>query len=453
MANKPILILQARRLGDVILTFPLIGHLQNLFPGHPIWMAAPETFYKPLIPFSPSIVFFPLGALPQLARHEYEAVINLGGSEALAICAGKAKANLKLGLIKNDQTSRIQGFWQLYRESLTLNNHHNIFHWADLFRMDFGVTPFASSTAIVKNNRRIGLFVGASEAAKRPDADFWAVLAKRLSARNFKPILLGGPAEAGLGEEIMAQKAPAINFCGKTDLTQLAKLLVSLDLLITPDTGPMHLANWLSAPVLNLSMGNVNAAETGPYWSGQHILRANISCKGCWRCHRPKLNCKQRFVPAQAVQAASILLSDDQRPLAPGLELLTVGRDAHGLHALQGEIPNTRVHLDNFWKAAFLYFYNADNADALKQEARNLFAAAPAIATHLKSNLERIFLFLSGSRRSSPIINDVFWKNQPLHSRLFAGHIHMELQNGDFSPSAYAQVFGRIEGLMSFVET
>ncbi len=50
--KRPILILQMQRMGDLILSYPLMIWLTRRYPGHPIFVAAEETFYKPLMPLS-----------------------------------------------------------------------------------------------------------------------------------------------------------------------------------------------------------------------------------------------------------------------------------------------------------------------------------------------------------------------------------------------------------------
>ena len=92
----------------------------------------------------------------------------------------------------------------------------------------------------------------------------------------------------------------------------MAAVLRGLDLCITPDTGPMHLADWLGVPVLTLSMGPVHARETGPTAPGQWVLRAAMSCVGCWQCRRSKLYCKQAFSPASVARAALAVLENPQ---------------------------------------------------------------------------------------------------------------------------------------------
>lgn len=455
MSAKPVLILQPRRMGDLILTFPLALDLRRLFPGSPVWVAARESFFRPLMPFAPGIVFFPHTHLPVLAQGRYEGVINLGRDEATTTCLAQAESPLKLGPSGAGSFNNVQGFWQLYRESLTQNNRHNIFHWSDLFRMDVAPLPLTSIRRWLRRpgNGRIGLFVGASEAAKRPAPAFWASLSARLSKMGFKPVLLGGPGETTVSKEIMAQGGRAANFCGKTDLAQLAALLKTMDLLITPDTGPMHLADWLNTPLLNLSMGNVQAAETGPSGPGQFILRPRMSCYGCWGCNRGRLVCHIPFKPAVVASlAAALARGDETLPPTPGLEILVTGRDDLGLHTLKGDSQTAHKLLDKFWQNIFLSFYDArTHKERAERATQKLLTTYPRLAEAIRGNLTGILTMLARSKRQEASLPENFWRRQPWHSRIFAGYMQMFLQNEGYTRESRQTALQQLDILQSLL--
>lgn len=459
MSADPVLILQLRRMGDLILTFPLLLALGRRYPGHPLWVAADPRFFQELMPLAPEAVFFPPEHLPMLALHSYAAAINLDTRPEAAACMAALEAPLKLGPMTEGSGLRVQGFWQLYRAALTRNNRHNAFHWADLHRLDVlppgpwwpWPTP-RSSRAGCRGERRIGLVLGASEAAKRPDARFWARLAARLARAGLVPLLLGGPAERDLGAEVARlARLPQANLCGRLSLREVAAVMRGLALCVTPDTGPMHLADWLGVPVLNLSMGPVHARETGPVSPGQWVLRAAMSCVGCWDCRRPRCSCKAAFTP-EAVARAVLALLGQPRGIPgggdaawPGLRLLRTGRDDAGLHTLVpvGNVPSAGRLLEDFWQAAFLCFAGRDFAPLLRRRADALLAAAPALGERFRLALGRM---LTGwARMGGRPLPENFWAAQPPMVRIFAGHAQMTLQNADFSKTAWQRVLERVE--------
>ncbi len=366
---KPILILQMQRMGDLVMTFPLLGRLKSLFPENPVWVAAEEVFFKGLMPLAPDAVFFPYSAAAHLKKREYAMVINLSHRPEAAALAGELRTEERLGQYRvpsrasggktglaaggtaggtsGGGATYIAGDWQLYRHSLVRNNRYNLYHWADLNGLELSTTrtllrtiwALPDSVKNPGNAKRVGLFLGASEADKRPEAPFWAELAQKLLARGHKPVFLGGEAEkesgAALGQQL---RSPALNLCGRFSVHDLARFIAELDLLITPDTGPMHIAAWVGTRVLNLSTGPVNPWETGPFTPGHYVLRPTLACAGCWQCRHAAPFCKNTLHPGRVAFIANSLLNGNEAGLGelrlPGQELLLTGRDKHGLFEL-----------------------------------------------------------------------------------------------------------------------
>lgn len=454
MSSDPVLVLQLRRMGDLILTFPLLMALARRYAGHPLWVAADPRFFQELMPLAPQAVFFPPDQLPSLAQRSYAAAINLDSRADAAACMAALEAPLKLGPVGGAGALHIEGYWQLYRAALTRNNRHNAFHWADLYRLDLlrpgAVLPAPAQSPARARTGRVGLALGASEPAKRPDARFWARLAGRLARSGLTPLFLGGAAERELGEEVgRLARLPQANLCGRLALREVAQVMQGLDLCVTPDTGPMHLADWLGVPVLNLSMGNVHARETGPVSPGQFVLRATISCVGCWSCQQSRLRCKAAFTPEGAARAIHAVLDKPEEIAGnadwPGLEMLRTGRDALELHTLTpvGQAPSVRSQLEDFWQGAFLAFSGADFAPLLRQRAADLLATRPALAERLRASLGG--LLTSWARRAGRPLPEDFWASQPPILRIFAGHAQMALQNEDFSKAAWQGALERAE--------
>lgn len=454
MSAEPVLILQLRRMGDIILTFPLLLSLKHRYTGHPLWVAADSQFFQELMPLAPEAVFFPSEHLPALAQRSYAAAINLDSRPAAAACMAALQAPLKLGPMTEAGALRIEGYWQLYRAALTRNNRHNAFHWADLHRLDVlppgRVWPASMLRSSRPVERRVGLVLGASEAAKRPDTRFWARLASRLAKAGLVPLLLGGSAERELGEEVARlARLPQANLCGRLSLRELGTVMRGLDLCVTPDTGPMHLADWLGVPVLNLSMGPVHARETGPVSPGQWVLRAVMSCVGCWACQRGRLRCKAVFTPEAVVRVVHAVLEQPEGISGdeawPGLQLLRTGRDELGLHTLVpvGSSPSVGRLLEEFWQGAFLCFSAPSFASLLQHRAGALRAAAPVLSAYLRSALGR--MLTSWAQRGGRPLPEDLWASQPPLLRIFAGHAQMTLQNMDFSKAAWQCVLDRVE--------
>ena len=134
-----------------------------------------------------------------------------------------------------------------------------------------------------QNSKLILLQPGARWLNKRWPVQHFAelvrALAKRFPDAHFA--VLGGKDDAPLGEKIF-QTAPEkiLNLCGATTLPEMIEWVRRCDLLITNDTGPMHVAAALGKPLVAL-FGPTAPERTGPYDQLQNVLRLDLPCSPC----------------------------------------------------------------------------------------------------------------------------------------------------------------------------
>ncbi len=98
-------------------------------------------------------------------------------------------------------------------------------------------------------------------------ADRYAAVANHAAQRGWRVVLCGGRSELerSMADAIQAQlHAPALDLVGKDTLKQLPALLARANLVMTPDSGPMHIANAMGAKVLGLHAAS-NPNRSGPY--------------------------------------------------------------------------------------------------------------------------------------------------------------------------------------------
>ncbi len=118
---------------------------------------------------------------------------------------------------------------------------------------------------------------------KRWPAASFAELAQRLSQSGAQIAVLGAASEAQLVESVTAV-APAVSLAGETTFDQLLALLQRADLLISGDSGPLHLGAALGVPVIGV-YGPTDPLVNGPKaWRGQpvEVLRRDIACSPCY---------------------------------------------------------------------------------------------------------------------------------------------------------------------------
>ncbi len=98
-------------------------------------------------------------------------------------------------------------------------------------------------------------------------ADRYAAVANHASARGWQVVLCGGRSELerSMADAILTQLAtPALDLVGRDTLKQLPALLARANLVMTPDSGPMHIANAMGTKVLGLHAAS-NPHRSGPY--------------------------------------------------------------------------------------------------------------------------------------------------------------------------------------------
>jgi len=109
-------------------------------------------------------------------------------------------------------------------------------------------------------------------------------------------VIMGGPGEIALCGNVAAGiPGGVLDLSGQTDLPQLAAILSCLDLLITNDSGPMHLASATGTPVVAL-FGSTNPNATSPM--GEHrIIRREMACAPCLKrvCPRGDTPCMKQI--------------------------------------------------------------------------------------------------------------------------------------------------------------
>ncbi|GAB7021950.1 glycosyltransferase family 9 protein [Salidesulfovibrio brasiliensis] len=463
--EKPILVLQMQRMGDLILSFPLFLWLGRLYPNREILVAAEEGFYKPLMPLSPKVTYIPWHGVNVLKKRDYHLIVNLSIQEKAARLCHDLNAERKLGPSMDEHGARfVHGTWQLYRSSLVKNNRYNRFHWADLNALDavpqkrIADTRFDIPRTLPKNVNKVGLFLGASEAAKRPTPQFWADLVRDLLGRGLRPMLFGGPAEVELGEEVTRlSNAPALNLCGKLGLDELSAVGQTLALFITPDTGPMHLAAWTGLKCLNLSMGNVNPWETGPYTPGHYVLRADMDCaKGCWHCDRDRLECHGPFDPKRVAALASRMAAGTgheglARMRLPDLALYRTGNTPDGLYHLErldDTPPDEERVLSAFWQSFFGNHHGLWSDERARSDWQTVRETCPEAAESLLGHLPETGRQFRHGVAKGELLTCSFWETSPREIRPFTGLSHMMLENGDFRPQAWRQALAMLERLI-----
>ncbi len=153
----------------------------------------------------------------------------------------------------------------------------------------------------------IAMNVSARWLTKRWPAGHFAQLADRLQESGVGPVvLIGGPAEQPESDAVRsAMRTKAVDLTGQTPVGLLPGFLRRASILVTNDSGPMHIAAAVETPVVAL-FGPTDAGRTGPYGSRHLVLSNPVACRPCLsrRCdHAIPLECLSGVTPEQVERA------------------------------------------------------------------------------------------------------------------------------------------------------
>jgi lipopolysaccharide heptosyltransferase II len=312
-----ILIIKPSSLGDVIHTLPLLKALRDQLPAAYIaWLISPE--FKDIIegnPYLDRIFLFqkekwgrpyriPLTIkeffllIRQIRRERFQLAIDVQGLLRSSIVAYFSRAPYRVGFENAREFSPI-----FYNQKVLVPNVdiHAVDRYLSLIpgKRDEPAKPEfpLQIPEMVRDNMRDILrqnqvdinqqiFLinpGAKWNTKRWPVKNYACLVQYIKEQfGGHIILIGGNGDKQLAEEVASYSRSNLTvLTGKTSLKQLAALMQMSTLLITNDSGPMHLANAVGTPTVAI-FGPTNPIRTGPYHGNYIVVRRELSCIPCY---------------------------------------------------------------------------------------------------------------------------------------------------------------------------
>lgn len=128
--------------------------------------------------------------------------------------------------------------------------------------------------------RLVGVHPGAAWNTKRWLPERYAALCARLREEGLTPVLIGGAGDKALAAGI-ARQSGALDLTGQTDLNGLKALMGRLQLCVTNDSGPMHLAAAAGVPVVAIFGATTRELGFFPYGPGHRVVEAQLACRPC----------------------------------------------------------------------------------------------------------------------------------------------------------------------------
>jgi ADP-heptose:LPS heptosyltransferase len=402
---KQVLIINVTRMGDLIQTGPLLARLREEWSEVEIDLIVDRSFAPTasLLTGLRQVINYDFNRLLDECRTQskslvtlmqeitawaaplrdtgYDRIINLTFTRQTGLLASYIGAPDMRGIMAGpDGAPIVQNPWLTYFTDLHRYRRFNRFNLVDLYAMG-GSRPgtFSPLSIIVPRDgtewaegflrsqgtsvrQWIAVQAGASDVMKAWRPEYFGQTMAHLSRHaGVGFVLIGTGAEkesielAKTTYRASGGSAPILDASGRTTLSQLLGLLSRCRLLLTNDTGPMHLAVSVGTTVIDLSVGHVDLQETGPYGPGHWVIQPDLACSPCGFdqvcAHHA---CKDRLLPEEV---ANLCLHAIERAPFPswsaGVRVYQSSADADGLGSFRmraGHVDAGIAWYADFWR-------------------------------------------------------------------------------------------------------
>lgn len=326
-ADMKILIFNPSFLGDSVLTTPLIKAVHEKLPdAHLSFCVRPEyvplfdglPYLEEVIPFDKRKNYSGITGIFRFARElkarQFDMVISPHKSFRTNLTLFLADIPVRIGFTESALSalltasrSRDMDLHEVQRNMLL---YEAAFHelpsvqTLDIFIDESIKTKFADL-----GENLIGIAPGSVWATKMWPAENFAVVADYLKDNGYTPVIIGAPDDVPAAEKLLASaKYQHINLCGKTSLKELPALISKFKLLVTNDSGPMHIA--VASGVRCVAVFGPTVKELGftPYDEISRVAEVEgLSCRPCGlhgsnSCPKKHFKCMLELKPEDVIE-------------------------------------------------------------------------------------------------------------------------------------------------------
>ncbi|MEZ0344698.1 MAG: lipopolysaccharide heptosyltransferase II [Caldimicrobium sp.] len=145
--------------------------------------------------------------------------------------------------------------------------------------------------------------------AKKWPLSYYRKLSEWFSKEGYPVLIVGGPREIEEGKILSEGLKGVCNLCGKTEIALLAGIFKLSSLLISNDSGLMHLGAVLKIPQIAI-FGSTDPDYTGPLNPRAIILKENLDCSPCFKrtCPKGHYRCLKEISPERVYEGAKNIL-------------------------------------------------------------------------------------------------------------------------------------------------
>jgi heptosyltransferase III len=344
-SGKRILLVRTDRLGDVILTLPLISLLRKRFPDawiamllreYPAGIVQGHLQLDEIILSERNGTAIPTGEMSGVLREKkFDTAVIVHPTPGLAWMILKAGIPERIGTGYRWYSFLFNK--KVYEHRKDAKRHeleYNVGLLKDLGCVldgdpEFGITipqeaeekinSLLHSMGVDEGREIVVMHPGTGGSAREWPAEYFGILAATLQKERDAQIIVTGAKgeERKVAAVLIETKGTAIPLVGVLSLKELAAVIRRASLFVSNSTGPLHIAVAVGTPVLGMFPQKVpmSAARWGPYTSRKRVLTpaADLECSDCE--NRPDMPCAcMMTIPVeQAYDAASALLSAPEK--------------------------------------------------------------------------------------------------------------------------------------------
>lgn len=304
-----ILIRGVNWVGDTVLSYPVVQQMKAVFPHSHLAILTPDylvdlwktfPYVDEIIPFRHKKGFDSLQEELHLSlslrKKDFDLALILPRSFRSAFSAFVARIPIRIGYQDEGRSLFLTHRMHRSEEVLRVHRVHYYMKLIEALGREEG-SP-VPRIFLREEDRRwaertlgdLGSLDGRTLIGMNPGAAYGAAkcwsparfgqLGKNLSARG-TILLFGREGERPVADEILRDSGGrGVDFTGKTGLLQLAALLERCQILVTNDTGTMHMAAAVGTPVVAL-FGSTDPSATGPLGEGHVVVRKEVPCSPC----------------------------------------------------------------------------------------------------------------------------------------------------------------------------
>lgn len=336
--GKKILVTFLMHLGDLTLTTPFIHALRKAAPDAQITFLADEKLKDVVLhnPYLDEVITIDkkgrdnsllalIACARKLSGMDFDVLINLHPNERCSFICALTKTRVRAGTTHKLFKPLWDVFTPLNRKIHAADMYLNVLEQLGVQHIEHNgleifpgeehlrhAEAFWRENGVFGSDKLIGFNIGSAVVTKRWAPERFAKVADILAGKGYKPVFFGGTMDEEMVHQAVSRmRTTPIVATGAFTIGGLAAAMRRCSLIITNDSGPMHVAISQKVPIVAM-YGPSSPKLYGPYTDEAIIVTAQPPCLGCADGMKHKcddMQCMTRLTVEQVVQSAEAMLA------------------------------------------------------------------------------------------------------------------------------------------------